>query len=490
MSAPLIDDLLLQLPATVRDALWCIDRNAQGVCFATDGAGRFLGTITDGDIRRGLLSGVPLDSDAASVTHVDAVTLPVDASNDDIQRRLSFRITHIPLLDPSGVPVDYASMWRLRQIPVLEPVLGARELEYVTECIETNWISSQGRFVQRFEGEFAQLTDQPWALAVTSGTTALHLALEALGVGEGDEVIVPAFTFAATANAVIHARARPVLVDVEPGTWTMSARAVESALSSRTRAIIPVHMYGNPCDMGPILELAVRHDLLVVEDCAEALGATYRGRPAGSMGDAATFSFYGNKVITTGEGGMVVFRDGGVARRAKRLRDHGMSPERRYWHEEVGFNYRMTNLQAAVGTAQLERLPGFLSKHRRTAERYRELLGDVDSLAHQVEQPGCTSSWWLYTVLVDPASGLARDEIIDKLARAGIETRPAFPPLHVMPPYRDFAVTDRLPVAEALGSTGVSLPSSATLTENQAELVADRLRSVLGVREALGVEAL
>lgn len=473
-----LEDLLIRLPATVRDAIETIDSNARGICFVTDGEQRLVGVVTDGDVRRGLLSGQRLDSPVAEVMNPTPRALPVDVDVEEARQHLSRGVTHIPLLDRDGRVVDFLSRYRLHRIPVLEPQLGAEELANVVECIETTWISSQGRFVTEFETQVARRVGAPRALATSSGTTALHLALEALDIGPGDEVVVPTFTFMASINAIVHAGATPVLTDVDPDTWTMTVDHVRDAVTDRTKAIMPVHLYGHPCDMDPILEFAEEFGLLVVEDAAEALGSRYRGRPVGSMGDAGALSFFGNKVITTGEGGMALFRSEEDAQRAAILRDHGMTPGRRYWHERIGFNYRMTNLQAAVGVAQMDKLERFLDRRRQIAERYRAAIAHLDYLVPQQTATWAESCNWLFTVLLSEDSGLDRDNVASRLAAAGVDTRPAFYPAHVMPPYQQYVREADFPVAEQIAARSLSLPSSVTLTDQDVDDVLDRLTSV------------
>lgn len=459
----MIDDLTVRLGDSLRDTLGRIERNSMGVVFVVDDDQRLRGVVTDGDIRRGLLRGAELGGPVEAVMTGDCVSLPVWTDAAAIFSRLSDRIRVIPLVDEAGRLVDCASHRRHHHIPVAEPSLIGREFEYVGECFRTNWISSQGPFVSRFEREFAAYTGAEHALTVANGTVALHLALVALGIGPGDEVIVPTLTFAASAAAVIHAGATPVLVDVEPDTWCIDPAAVEAALTPRAKAIMPVHLYGQPAAMDRLLALAERRGLKVVEDAAEALGTLYHGRHVGILGDAGTFSFFGNKLITTGEGGMILFKDPEAARRARMLRDHGMDPERRYWHLEVGYNYRLTNLQAAIGVAQLERVEALAENKRRIAARYIEGLGDIAGLVMPAAVPDVRHSQWAFSLLVEEEGfGMSRDELAARLKLSGVETRPLFPALHGMPPFRAFAAGP-LPVAERLSRTGLSLPSAVSL---------------------------
>ena len=364
-------------------------------------------------------------------------------------------------------------------IPVCEPTLTGNELKYVTQAVETSWISSAGGFIRDFERKFADLSGTRYGVACANGTVALHLALATLGLEPGDEVIIPAFTMIATANAVTYCGAKPVLVDAEPCTWNMDLNQVESAITPRTRAIVPVHTYGHPVDMDPLREMADRHGLLVFEDAAEAHGARYRGRPVGSLGDAACFSFYGNKIITTGEGGMVTTNNEQIARLAWNLRDHAFSHERHFWHKFIGFNYRMTNMQAAIGLAQTEQLEKFVQMRRANAAAYSALLASVPGITTPPEADWAMNVYWMYGILVDEAVyGMSRDQLRKALADRGIETRTFFIPMHCQPVYFDQYRGQRFPVAEDLCRRGFYLPSASSLTRAEIERVVRTIREV------------
>jgi len=371
------------------------------------------------------------------------------------------------------------------RVPLAEPDLSGREAEYVLECVKTGWISGKGKFVSRFEEEFAAYLGVEHAVAVCNGTAALHLAVRALDIGPGDEVIVPTFTMIACANAIRYVGARPVFVDSEPRTWNLDPRQVEEKITDRTKAIMAVHIYGHPADMGPILELAEEHGLYVIEDAAEAHGAEYKGRKVGTFGHLACFSFYANKIITTGEGGMVVTDDAELAERLRRLRDQGYNVEFRKWliHDVVGYNYRMTNLQAAIGLAQLERVEELVEKRRRNASLYSSLLRGLPGITLPPEEPWAKNVFWMYTILVDErAFGLGRDDLMRELEARGVDSRATFCPIHLQPPYRAEYGHERYPVAEDLGRRGLNLPSGNTLTEEQIRYVADCLREIHEVR--------
>jgi perosamine synthetase len=365
-------------------------------------------------------------------------------------------------------------------IPVSEPSLKGNELRYVTECVESNWISSAGPFVKRFEEQFAAAAGCEFGVSCCSGTTALHLALAALGVGPGDEVLLPTFTMVATASAVHYVGATAVLVDAEPETWNLDVAQIEAKITPRTKAIIVVHTYGHPADMDAVMAIARRHHLYVVEDAAEAHGAEYHGRPVGSLADVACFSFYANKIITTGEGGMVTSNNREIAAVARRLRDHAFSDERHFWHQYKGFSYRMTSLQAAVGVAQTERLRELVDQRRTNAALYRECLRGVRGLSLPQERPGIKNVFWMYGVMIENDFGCSRDDLRQLLAEDGIETRTFFVPIHLQPVHFTHYDAKLYPVADSLCQKGMYLPSSSGLTEAEIRYVADAVSTASG----------
>ncbi len=357
--------------------------------------------------------------------------------------------------------------------PVAAPDLSGNEARYVQECVESTWISSAGKFLNQFEAGIAQYTQTQHAIACSNGTVALHLALHVLDLKPGDEVIVPSLTYVASANAVTYCGATVVFADSQPDSWCLCPKSVERMITPRTVGIMPVHLYGHPCDMDELMAIAHKHDLWVIEDCAESLGATYKGKPTGSFGEAGVFSFFGNKTITTGEGGAIITNDDAYNHRLRHFRGQGMDPNRRYWHTVVGFNYRMTNLAAAIGVAQLERIEDLVGARRRIAQRYTENLSTDSRITLQVEKSDVVSSFWMYSVLVE--SPAMRDAVMKEMANFGIETRPIFYPVHHFPIYNN-ARTDRdCPVACDVGLRGISLPSSAYLTDSDIDFIASRL---------------
>lgn len=374
-------------------------------------------------------------------------------------------------------------------IPVNEPLLGEREKTYVLDCLDTSWISSAGHYLTDFEEQFSTYCGARFGVACSNGTTALHLALAALGVGPGDQAILPTLTIISCALAVIYTGATPVLVDSDPRTGNMDPSLVEAKITPRTCVIMPVHLYGHPVDMDPILDLARAHKLKVVEDAAEAHGAEHKGRRVGGLGDVGCFSFYANKIVTTGEGGMIVTSDPHVADRARRLRNLAHSPQRRFVHDMIGFNYRLTNVQAAIGLAQLERIQGSIRKKRWMAETYNALLSDIPGLTLPQEQSYARSVYWMYAVLVNERSPLSRDELMDGLKRLGVDSRSYFVPIHEQPVFANdvspashfhsASFRERYPVAEDLSRRGFYIPSGLAITEAQMRQVSDALHQLM-----------
>jgi perosamine synthetase len=360
-----------------------------------------------------------------------------------------------------------------RRIPLYVPDLSGNERRYVLQCLDTSWISSNGEFITRFERSFAELSGIPFAVAVANGTVALHLALHCLGVGPGDEVIVPTFTYIASVNAIVQTGAVPVFAECRRDDWLLDPDDVARKITARTRAIMPVHLYGAVCDMHALRRCADAYGIAIVEDCAEAFGATLDALHVGGFGQIGTFSFYGNKTITTGEGGMVVTRDAALAARLRRVKGQGQSEVRRYWHTELGFNYRMTNVCAAIGLAQLEHFEAIANRKRAVFDHYRRLLANLP-VTLQKPLPGVQAADWLFTLLL--AEGTDRDGVMEWMGSQEIETRPSFYCAHQMPMYDNML---SFPVSEDVSRRGLSLPSYPGMREE------DVVRVVAALREAL-----
>lgn len=355
-------------------------------------------------------------------------------------------------------------------IPVYSPYLHGNVSKYVNDCLSSGWISSRGAYIERFERAFAQYVGAVEATSVSNGTVAIHLALEALGIGSGDEVIVPTFTYIASVNTILQTGARPVYVDSLVDTLQVNPENIRAAITPRTKAVMIVHLYGHPCDMDAITALCREHSLLLIEDCAEAFGSFWKGQHVGTFGDVATFSFFGNKTITTGEGGMVLARDPAVMQRCRHLKSQGVSPIKEYWHDTLAFNYRMTNIQAAIGLSQIELIDEITEKKAALAARYkRELVGlplrTHDAIGDVVH------SYWMCSVILNEAND--RDRLRANLKNAGIETRPFFPPAHRMP---HSAADGNFPDADYISARGINLPSYPSLDEAQHQTICDAIK--------------
>lgn len=367
-------------------------------------------------------------------------------------------------------------------IPVNQPLLDGNEKKYLLKCIESGWISSEGPFVQEFEQRFAARLGRQYAIAVSNGSAALDIAVEALGVGSGDEVIVPSFTIISCVGQIVRAGAKPVLVDSDPVTWNMDISQLESKITSRTKAIMAVHIYGLTVDMAPLLEIAQRYGLMVIEDAAQMHGQSYRGRPCGSFGDISTFSFYPNKHVTTGEGGMVVTDDEKLAEKARSLRNLCFEAGKRFVHERIGWNYRLTNMQAAIGLAQLERLDQFIQRKRHMGALYTELLGSVVGLQlPQAATDYADNIYWVFGLMLDDSVSFNATEAMELLRVEGVGTRPFFCPMHMQPVLRrqGWYAGESYPVAEKLYARGFYIPSGLALNDDQIHTVANAVRKIM-----------
>jgi perosamine synthetase len=359
-----------------------------------------------------------------------------------------------------------------KTFPVYQPFIGKKEKDYVNECLSSGWISSKGAFVERFESEFATYLGVKHAISVCNGTVALHLALKALGIGEGDEVIVPSFTYIASVNAISYCGAKPIFCDSEPEYWQIDPSKIEELITDRTKAVLLVHLYGHPCDVDPIRLIAQKYDLAIIEDCAESTGSKYKGEMTGVLGKVSTFSFFGNKTITTGEGGMVATNNDDIAKLARKLKGQGLHDNREYWHDVIGYNYRMTNICAAIGCAQLESIDQKILRKREISSLYKSALTDLPLGTHK-ESKTSFHTYWMNSVLLEDSS--LRDELRKHLAMNGIDTRPFFWGAHTMPMYNEIGT--KLPVAETLSRSGINLPSYPELSDEDVAYISNSIRS-------------
>jgi perosamine synthetase len=473
----IIPDIIISQDKTVRDVLKKIDKGALGVALLEEpGTHSFKGLITDGDLRRALLRGISLESSASEISHPTTVTAYMDTPVAKISAMFSEAVRFIPLLDQQNKVVDICIFDSRMYLPVAAPMFAGNELKYVSDCVLTGWVSSAGKYVTEFEKVFSNFCDTEFAISTSSGTSALHLALLSIGVGKGDEVIVPSFTFISTANAVKFTGATPVFVDSEIETWNINPQEIEKAITEKTKAVIPVHLYGHPAAMDQIKEIAQKNNLIIIEDAAEAHGALYKKKKVGSLGKIGIFSFYGNKTITTGEGGMVVTDDKHLAEKICILRDHGMDPEKRYSHSVLGYNYRMTNIQAALGVAQMENIDQIIAQKRSNSLLYSQGLKEIPGITLPPQADWAKNIYWLYSILIDEKEfGVSAHELGNKLKEMNIDTRPLFPPIHQQPIYD---TKQFLPVSEMLSYRGLSLPSSVSLCKNEIQRIIETISSI------------
>jgi Predicted pyridoxal phosphate-dependent enzyme apparently involved in regulation of cell wall biogenesis len=469
------EKLICRENSTIKDVMECIDRNAKGTAFIVDADKRIVGIVTDGDIRKALLNGAGLKENVRDYMNSSFVYASDFVEAQRIFRQYEWKIKIIPLVDADMHITDYAESSSKQHIALAQPQLNGNEYNYLMDAFLSTWISSTGKYVTQFEEKFSQYCGNQYGIATSNGTTALHLALTALGIGIGDEVIVPDITFAATINAVIYTGAMPVIVDIEEDSWCINPDKIEKAITPKTKAVIPVHIYGQPCDMGRICEIARKHNLYIVEDCAEAHGAEWDYKKVGSFGIISCFSFFGNKVLTTGEGGMCVTDDRELNERMRILRDHGMSIERKYYHEAVGFNYRMTNMQAAIGVAQLEHIDEILEWRQSLEEKYRSIFSKIQNLQMQRNDlKDRKKIAWLVSALVD---GNKRDEVLRKLKENSIDARPFFTPLSEMEIYKTYA--GDCAVSRRISRMGFNLPTTYEIDDEKIERIARTVKSVL-----------
>lgn len=466
-----VSELIIVVGQSIQEAMTVIDQGGIGACLVVKHDAKFFGLVTDGDIRRALLSGVTMEASIDKIANTSPIIATLGNDNQYIFSAKNHQVRHIPVLDCNNNVLSLLFFSSDSIIPVARPYLQGNELKYLTECVTENWISSSGRFIGKFENQFATFCESKYAVAVSNGTTALHLSLVAIGIGAGDEVLVPSLSFVATANAVRYTGAKPVFIDSERETLNIDPCKLEESITKNTKAIIPVHLYGKPAKMDKIMEIADKYKIAVIEDAAEAHGAEIMGKKVGSIGLMGCFSFYGNKVITTGEGGMLVTDSKELYEKAKILRDHGMSLSKKYWHDLVGFNYRMTNMQAAIGCAQMEKIDSILRTKKDIANIYNNFLSKHSCLILPQSDAFSKHIYWMYPLvfnLKERDNNKIRNDIADSLKSFKVDSRPFFFPIHTMPPYlKNYS----LPVSEKLSLTGILLPSYIGITNKEIEKI-------------------
>lgn len=463
-----IQKLLCPINKTIIDTISIINNNGKGVVFIVDESNQLRGVITDGDIRRALLSGIKLKDKVEKIIKPGYTSANVKESPEKILLKFNQKIKIIPIVDDNDCVVDFSEYSANINVPIASPDLAGNEFKYLMDAFISTWISSTGEYIGRFENNFSRYCQCKYGIAVSNGTAAIHLALIALGIGKGDEVIVPDLTFAASVNPVLYVGATPVIVDVEKDSWCIDPKEIEKAVTKKTKAIIPVHLYGQPCEMDKIMKIAKKYNLYVIEDCAEAHGAKFKGRKVGSFGNIGCFSFFANKIITTGEGGMCVTNSKELYSKICVLKDHGMNKSKKYWHDEVGYNYRMTNLQAAIGVAQLERIEDILEKRSLVEKNYFNKLSNVSFIEFQKKNlTNRDKTTWLICALIKNGR---RDECIGMLAKMGIDTRPFFYPLSSMNLYKKYAFGVN-PITKEISKMGINFPTANDLSLEKIEKI-------------------
>ena len=446
--------------------------NGTGRCLVVNDRRELLGEITLDAMRAAVKAGDWLAS-ATLARQITPCPHKVLVNNKDNARDLPTILT--PVVDADNVVVDVVVNYTAEFVPVAQPQLRHQEFRYLMDAFLSTWISSTGEYIRTFESQFAAKTGMKQGVATSNGTVSLHLAMLALGIGPGDEVIVPDFTFAASINTITYCGATPVIVDVDPHTWCLAAETFERAITPRTKAVMPVHVFGRTAAMTEIVAIAKEHNIAVIEDCAEAHGAKYDGKYVGSFSEISSFSFFANKIITTGEGGMCLTDNPELADKMRVLRDHGMRPERRYWHEQVGYNYRMTNMQASIGLAQLERMDAILEGKKALSAMYREALSGIPGITLPPSMPSRAEPVVWFVCAQVPAD--KRAALIAAGKDQNIDIRPFFNALSAMPAYKEWA--QPVPVSRALSVTGINLPTSHRVDANVVDRVAELCRRVL-----------
>ena len=469
----LIDEssMLLQINSEIGEALDLLAKPGVNVIFLVEGK-KLVASLTNGDVRRGFAKGATNKSKLAEVANMNPIYVRTNFTSLEIYKIFQSGVSHLPILNSMDEIIEIIDETLQVVIPISEPNIGSREIELVNAALTSNWISSSGVYIEDFEKMFANFIETKYSLAVSNGTQAIALGLSALGVMPGDEVIVPSLTFGATANAVIQIGAIPVFVDIDKDSYAIDPSLIQSQISNKTRAIIVVHLYGKPAQLALINEIAKEYNLFVIEDCAEAIGTYVMGQHVGAITDVGTFSFFANKTITTGEGGMVTFKSKEVYEKAKLIRSHGFDPANRYWHKTWGTNMRLTNLQAAIGVGQMERIEELISKKSFIAKTYNRMFREIeiDKILPPFNFPWGQESYWLYTIEFEEKIDVAA--VADYLANNRIETRRIFHPLPIQPAFEIYNQSKlTYPVAKQKYEQGLCLPSSTNISERQIQKV-------------------
>ena len=479
--------ILIKENQTLKEAMECLDKAGLGIVLIIDENKKLLGVATDGDIRRALLSGKNINSPIKGVMIQKPVTaLEGTLAAKLLEIMLEKNIQEIPIVSSEGAVVDIALLRELKSIPLSSPDITHREVEIINQVLSTPFLSI-GPKVKEFEQKVADFIGVKYAVAVNSGTSGLHLCVKSLDIKDGDEVITTPFSFIASANCILFERAKPVFVDIDENTLCIDPEKIEKAITKKTKAILPVHIFGHPCEMDKITEIAQKYNLAVIEDGCEAFGSEYKGKRVGILGNSAVFSFYPNKPITTGEGGVVVTNDEKIAKLCQSLRNQGREEggidDSWLSHKRLGYNYRMSELSAALGVIQIERIKEILDKRQRIAELYNQRLAGIKGIKIPYIGSNVKISWFVYTVRLDceKFSRDDRDAIIRELENRGINCRNYFPPIHLEPFYAEMFGHKRgdFPVTERVSDSTISLPFYNDLAEGEIEYICDGLENIL-----------
>ena len=458
-----LEKFIVKLPISLNQILKKINYNTKGIIFVVNCKNQLIGSISDGDIRRAILNNKlnKIIKKKSPIINYKPIYLPSDSNIEVIFKAFNNKyknIKCIPLVTNSKEIVELSFFDKIKRYPIAEPQIGKTEISNVLSALKSSWISSIGPFISQFEKSFSNYLGGGYAIAVSSGTTALQAGINALGLGNGDEILVPNFTFAASINAIINAGCKPVLLDIERETWTIDVKQIEKKITKKTKAIMLVHIYGQPCKIDEIKKLSKNHNLLVIEDCAEAIGATYKGRLVGLDFDCSCFSFFANKTITTGEGGMIVVKEKKYEEQARLIVNHGMNPKKKYYHEIVGNNFRMTNIQASIGVAQIQKIKKLFLERKKIVTQYNNYFKNIKNIELLPSNNWSTNSLWLYTLLLNNFSRQKRDLLVNNLINLGIDCRPGFGPLNEMKPYKKYAYGN-YKISNLISSQTISLPS-------------------------------
>ena len=473
-----IEDLIVSRDKSIGYTLRKIQKNGYGTLFIVNDRIKLLGILTDGDIRKAIIKGASIKDSIKKYYNREVSFLPYNSNNQTIQNLLSSRIKIVPLVNNRKVVVDFATPERIKKIPISESFIFGKEYLYVKKCLDTNWLSSRGPFVTIFEKKFEKYLSRK-SLAESSGTTGIEFALRSLNLEKNDEIVIPVLTFAATVNSIINAGLKPIFIDSKKDEFNIDENQIEKKITKKTKAIMVVHLYGRPCNMKKILKIAKKRKLILLEDCAEAIGSTIGKKRVGSFSDISIFSFFGNKTITTGEGGMVCFKSTKHFKRASLLRDHGMNKKKKYWHDLVGHNFRLTNLQAAIGCAQFEKLDQIVKKKIFISNLYKKYLSNKNIMIIKDNKNIINSHWLFCFFLKNIQNYNERDGFLEKLNEQGIEGRNVFYPLNSMEIYKKFSKGKKFPNAEKFSKKGICLPTSYQLNEYDIKRICKTINSIL-----------